>query len=247
MTCAWPRRTSGGGWSTGCATSSRPCPRLRPCSGRIRSAAGMPRSPSTPGCRPASSAIWSTRSTPSSTARSAKAARCPAPSTSASGRSCSSSWAARMSSRGEAACRAGPRERRPRRGAAALDLVNGLRHLAEYFLLRIPAGGEVGLTASIVREFGVPDGGPPRPVGVRPQPRGRRKERPYAVFGGSRAASPRPRWTRSRCVVSFGLQGGRIGNLNVLGEVLSSARGAAFINRAASGGTTVEAAFPVSL
>jgi hypothetical protein len=128
---------------------------------------------------------------------------------------------------------------------APLDLVNGLRHLAEYFLLRIPAGGEVGLTASIVHSASQMAGLLDQAACVLNR-EAVRKERPYAVFRVS-GGLPEAAVDEIRDAFSFGLQGGRIGNLNVLGEVLSSARGAAFINRAASGGTTVEAAFPVSL
>jgi hypothetical protein len=50
-----------------------------------------------------------------------------------------------------------------------------------------------------------------------------------------------------RDAFAFGLKAGRTGNLHVLGEVLSAAKGAVFLNRLATGLVTVETAFPVAV
>ena len=129
---------------------------------------------------------------------------------------------------------------------APLDLVNGLRHLVEYFLLRVPAGGEVALAASILHSAEQMAAHLAQ-SGCVLNREAVRKERPYAVFRVS-GNLPETGVEDVRDAFAFGIQEGRVGNLNVLGQVLSAARGAAFINRpAVPGAFNVEVAFPVPI
>jgi CheY-like chemotaxis protein len=128
---------------------------------------------------------------------------------------------------------------------APLELVNGLRHLVEYFFVRIPAGSEIQLTAAIVHSEKQMGELLAQSACVMNR-EAVRKERPYVVFRVS-GNMPGASVEGIRDAFAFGLQGGRVGNLNVLGQVLSAAKGAVFINRAPSGPITVETAFQVSV
>jgi CheY-like chemotaxis protein len=128
---------------------------------------------------------------------------------------------------------------------APLELMNGLRHLVEYFLLQAPPGSEISLSASILQGSG--------PVADR---LGRaacvlnrgavRREGPYVLF---RVSAPLPALSveEVRDAFSSGPEGGRTGNLNVLGKVLSAARGTVLLGRHASGLFLFDALFPVAL
>jgi CheY-like chemotaxis protein len=128
---------------------------------------------------------------------------------------------------------------------APLELLNGLRHLVEYFFLRAAAGAEIGLTAGMVHSAG-------RMATLLGQSacvlnrEAVRPERPYIIFRVS-GHLPEASVEEIRDAFAFGLQAGRIGNLNVLSQVLSAAKGAVFINRTAPGAFTVETAFQVSV
>ncbi len=128
---------------------------------------------------------------------------------------------------------------------APLELVNGLRHLVEYFLVRAPPNSEVNLVASILHPSG--------PLAERMAGAGCvlnreavRRDRPYVLI---RASGPLPEASidQIRDAFTFGPQGGRTGNLNVLSEVLSAAKGAALINGPLNGQFSVEAILPITL
>lgn len=128
---------------------------------------------------------------------------------------------------------------------APLELVNGLRHLAEYLLAGVAAGGEVTLTAAIVHDA--------RRMRERLEAasvvlnrEAIRGERPYAVLAGS-AALAGAEIEQVRAGFSFGPQSGRTGNLHALGEVVSRAGGAVCLEKSGAGVLRIEAAFAVSL
>lgn len=128
---------------------------------------------------------------------------------------------------------------------APLELMNGLRHLVEYFFLRTPRASEIALSAAILHASG--------PVSERLgqaacvlNREAIRKDRPYVLF---RVSGPLPDVPLDavRDAFSFDPQSGRTGNLNVLSQMLSAAKGAALLNRQPSGLLSVEAILPVSI
>jgi CheY-like chemotaxis protein len=128
---------------------------------------------------------------------------------------------------------------------APLELMNGLRHAVEYFFLQSPQDSEISLSASILHASG--------PVAERLNQaacvlnrEAIRKDHPYVLF---RVSAPLPDMSPEvvRDAFSFGPQGGRTGNLNVLGQVLLAANGAVLLNRNPSGLFTFEALFRVAL
>ena len=128
---------------------------------------------------------------------------------------------------------------------APLELVNGLRHLVEFFLLRAPASGEVSLVAAIVHSAAQ--------MGERLQNAGcvlnreaLRLERPYVVLRVS-GAMPSVSVDEVRDAFVFGVESGRTGNLNVLALVLTAVRGGALVGRTAAGHIHVEAIVPVAV
>ena len=128
---------------------------------------------------------------------------------------------------------------------APLELLNGLRHLVEYFFVRSAAGAEIGLTAGIVHSTEQMEGRLAQSAYVLNR-EAIRRERPYVLFRVS-GHLPNAMAEEIRDGFAFGLAAGRTGNLQVLGEVLSAARGAVFINRPSTDLFTVETAFPVAL
>ncbi|HEY3756910.1 MAG TPA: response regulator [Opitutaceae bacterium] len=127
---------------------------------------------------------------------------------------------------------------------APLELVNGLRHLAEYLLLRAAPGAEVTLAAAVVHDSRrMRDRLAAAPVVLNRE--SIRGERPYVVVTGSAPLASEVADVRAD--FAFGPSSGRTGNLHALGEVLSRAGGAVFIDKAVSGVVSIEAAFAVSL
>ena len=126
-----------------------------------------------------------------------------------------------------------------------LELVNGLRHLVEFFLLRLPARSEVSLSAAILHSAAQVDERLAAAACVLNR-EAIRRDRPYVLF---RVAGPLPEVSieQVRDAFAFGFQGGRTGNLNLLGQVLSSAKGAALLNRTAAGSFTVETMLPIAV
>jgi CheY-like chemotaxis protein len=128
---------------------------------------------------------------------------------------------------------------------APLALVNGLRHAAEFFLARAPAGTEVSLTASVAHDGGALADQMAR-AGCTLNRSAVRTERPHVVI---RISAPIPDLPLEavRDSFSFRIEGGRTGNLNVLSELLTAARGAVILNRQTPHLFVFEALFPVSL
>ncbi len=128
---------------------------------------------------------------------------------------------------------------------APLELLNGLRHLVEYFFVRAAPGAETTLVASIVHSAGLMTERLGQAACVLNRETIRR-DRPYVIFrisGSLSGASV----DEIRDAFAFGLDEGRTGNLHVLAGVLSAARGAVFLPRPVAGVFTVETAFPVAL
>lgn len=129
--------------------------------------------------------------------------------------------------------------------AAPLELVNGLRHLAEWFLVRAAPGSQVTLTSAMVHSAAqmterLSDAGCVlNRAAVRP-------DRPYVLIKAS-ASLPGTTTEAVREAFTYGFQDGRIGNLSVLGRLLAGAGGAVLARSASSGTLSVEAALPVSL
>jgi CheY-like chemotaxis protein len=128
---------------------------------------------------------------------------------------------------------------------APLELMNGLRHLVEFFFERAPAGAVVSLTAGILRSAEQID----ERLGASACVLNRevvRRDRPYVHI---RAAGPLPKSSVDEVRESFALrpESGRTGNLNVLDEVVSAARGAVLLSRQPTGVFTVEILLPVAL
>ncbi len=126
-----------------------------------------------------------------------------------------------------------------------LELTNGLRHLAEYFLVRTPAGGDVGLAAVIVQSAGA--------LAERLEGAGCvlnrgafQAGRPYVSFRAS-GTLPGSGLAAARDAFSAGPEGGRTGNLHVLAGVLGAAQGGALISAGAGGALAVEALLPVAI
>jgi len=128
---------------------------------------------------------------------------------------------------------------------APLELLNGLRHLVEYFFLRAAAGTETSLTAAIVHSPGQMAERLAQSACVLNR-EAIRQDRPYVMFRAS-SNLPGASVDEIRDAFAFGLDAGRTGNLHVLGGVLSAAKGAVFLNRPSPGFFTVEAAFPVAV
>ena len=129
--------------------------------------------------------------------------------------------------------------------ASPLELVNGLRHQAEFFLLRAEPKAEVPLVASI-EHAQAPLAERLREAACVLNRAGVRPGRPHVVF---RVSGRLPSMTvdEVRDAFTFGPQSGRTGNLNVLGEVLSSAGGAALIYHPTGDQFSIDSVFPVSI
>ncbi len=128
---------------------------------------------------------------------------------------------------------------------APLELVNGLRHLVEFFLLRVPASAEVSLAATMVHSAAQMAGLLENADFVLNR-EALRPERPYVVLRVS-GTMPSVSADEIRDAFGFGAQSGRTGNLNVLALVLTAARGAALVGRTPAGHTSVEAIVPVAI
>jgi CheY-like chemotaxis protein len=129
--------------------------------------------------------------------------------------------------------------------ATPLELVNGLRHLAEFFLLRSPASGVVSLVAGMVHSASQMAGRLAQ-ASVVLNREAIRVERPYVVIRISGAMGDMT-VDSIRDAFNFGVQSGRTGNLNVLGQLLLASRGAALIGASAPGAYSVDTVFPVAL
>jgi CheY-like chemotaxis protein len=129
--------------------------------------------------------------------------------------------------------------------AAPLELVNGLRHLVEFFLLRVPSSAEVTLLATIVHSAAQMDERLEGAAFVLNR-EALRPERPY-VFIRVSGAMPLVSADEVRDAFGFGVQSGRTGNLNVLALVLTAARGAALVGRSAAGQISVDTIVPVAI
>jgi len=128
---------------------------------------------------------------------------------------------------------------------APLELLNGLRHLVEYFFLRTAPGAETTLVAAIVHSTDQMAERLSASACVLNREVIRR-DRPYVIFRVS-GSLPGATMEEIRDAFAFGLDAGRTGNLHVLAGVLSAARGAVFLSKPVSGVFTVETAFPVAL
>lgn len=128
---------------------------------------------------------------------------------------------------------------------APLELVNGLRHLVEFLLLRSPAGGEVAVAASIAHDARkLRERLAEAPVVLNRE--AIRSERPYVLIAGT-AALPAADLEEVRSGFAFGPHSGRTGNLHALGAVVSAAGGAVLLEKRPSGLLAIEAVFAVSL
>jgi CheY-like chemotaxis protein len=128
---------------------------------------------------------------------------------------------------------------------APLELLNGLRHVAEYGLLHAAAVGDTSLSATILNSAGQMAERLAQAAYVLNRD-AIRVERPYVVFrvaGFGEQLAPE----EVRDAFNFGPQSGRTGNLNVLSQVLAVARGAVLIQRTASGSLTLEILLAVAL
>jgi CheY-like chemotaxis protein len=128
---------------------------------------------------------------------------------------------------------------------APLELVNGLRHLLEYCLLHSEPGQEIALSASIVHSAEQMADRLERSVYVLNR-EAIRPERPYVEFRASGLAlAMTPEEIRDD--FAFGPKSGRTANLNVLGQILSAARGAVLLHRPVAGAVTLEILLAVAL
>ena len=128
---------------------------------------------------------------------------------------------------------------------APLELLNGLRHLVEFFFLRAAAGTETSLHATIVHSADQMIERLAQSAVVLNR-EAIRRDRPYVMFRAS-CNLPGVSLDEIRDAFAFGLDAGRTGNLHVLAGVLSAAKGAVFLNRPSPGFFTVETAFPVAI
>jgi len=128
---------------------------------------------------------------------------------------------------------------------APLELMNGLRHLVEFFFLRASRGTEITLAASIVHSAAHMAEKLKESACVLNRD-ALRTDRPYVSF---RASAPLPELAvdEVREAFSFGPQSGRTGNLHVLNQALGGVKGAALLARTPAGVFSVEAFFPVAL
>ncbi len=126
---------------------------------------------------------------------------------------------------------------------APLELMNGLRHVVEYFFIHSPVGSEVSLAASILHASGPVADRIERAACVLNR-EAIRLDRPHVMF---RLSGPLPDIPVEsvRDAFSFGPLGGRTGNLHVLNQVILEAKGAVLLHRQPTGVFTFEALFPV--
>jgi CheY-like chemotaxis protein len=126
-----------------------------------------------------------------------------------------------------------------------LALMNGLRHLVEHLFERTPSGTEVAVTAAIVQGAEKVDellAG----CGCVLNRDSVRRERPYVVVRAA-ASLPQTSLEQLRDAFSFGSDAARTGNLKVLGEVLTSSKGAALLDRNPAGLFSIAIMLPVAL
>jgi CheY-like chemotaxis protein len=128
---------------------------------------------------------------------------------------------------------------------APLELMNGLKHLAEYSLIRAQPEVKVSLAATVLLA--------PEPLAARLGGAGCvlnresiRRDRPHVSF---RVAAPLPSVTVEDVQIAFaaGGENARTGNLSVLSKVLTAVRGGLLIDRNAAGTLILEPLLPVSL
>lgn len=126
-----------------------------------------------------------------------------------------------------------------------LELVNGLRHLIEYLLMRAAPGTEVCLAATVAHDVKkLQERLAAAPVVLNRE--AVRGARPYVVFRAT-GTLPATELAETREAFSFTPESGRTGNLHVLGEVVAAAGGAVILERTPAGVTAIEAALAVSL
>jgi hypothetical protein len=128
---------------------------------------------------------------------------------------------------------------------APLELMNGLKHLAEYSLVRAKSETRVSLAAAVLLA--------PEPLAGRLAGAACvlnrdsiRRDRPHVSF---RLSAPLPAVSVEAIQSDFaaGGENARTGNLSVLSKVLVAVRGCLLIDRNAAGTLTLEPLLPVSL
>ncbi|HEX3731249.1 MAG TPA: response regulator [Opitutaceae bacterium] len=128
---------------------------------------------------------------------------------------------------------------------APLELMNGLRHLAEFCLGRAKAGTKVSLSAAVVLS--------PGPLALRLSGaacvlnrEAVRRDHPHVAF---RLSAPLPPIGLEEIQSAFATGGPdpRVGNLAVLSKVLTAVRGGMLIDRAASDHLVLEPLFPIAV
>ena len=128
---------------------------------------------------------------------------------------------------------------------APLELMNGLRHLAEYFFVRAARGAEIALTAGIVHSSAQMTEKLTSAACVLNR-EAIQPARPYVGFRVS-AVLPEVAPETVRDAFALGPDSGRTGNLHVLSQVLAAVKGAVLLHRTAAGLLVAEALVPVSL
>jgi len=128
---------------------------------------------------------------------------------------------------------------------APLQLMNGLKHLAEYSLVRAKAETKVSLAAAVLLA--------PGPLASRLASadcvlnrESIRRDHPHVSF---RISAPLPSVSLEEIQLDFaaGGESARTGNLSVVSKVLVAARGGLLIDRGSTGTLILEPLLPISL
>jgi hypothetical protein len=124
-----------------------------------------------------------------------------------------------------------------------LELLNGLRHLVEYFFLHAPAGTEAAITASIL--LAEPLGRAMTDAGIVLNREAIVLGRPCVAF---RVSAAIPSLSLAQLSDAFSVENAnaRTGNLMVLTRVLTQSRGALLLSRSGTGVLSADALFPVA-
>lgn len=125
-----------------------------------------------------------------------------------------------------------------------LELMNGLRHLVEYCLVRAEAGSEIAVAASTALAEGLAARLDAAACVLNRD--AIRRDHPHVAI---RVTAPLPDVTVEAVQAAFvsGGENARMGNLAVLSDALTTARGGLILGRGAGGALVLEPLFPIAL